>query len=215
MWSLFRRGIPEHAVDNLIGEGTTVRGDLKGPGGFRIDGTVRGAVVAEGAVVIGDKGVIEGTITARDVVVLGRVHGDVTATGHLEVGPAGWVLGDVTVRSVKVHAGGVFHGASKIGDAGGEARLKMATNPIGLLPSQVPQVPHVPQAPASETKAKSQPQGRTLPPPVGAVPPPPMPLRGAPPPSADGLAAPVITKSHERIAIDAPELKPERKAAND
>jgi len=180
-------------VDNIIGVGTTVRGDLKGPGGFRIDGTVRGAVVAEGAVVIGDKGVIEGTISARDVVVLGRVHGNITATGHLEVGPAGWVLGDVAVTSVKVHAGGVFHGASKVGDAGGEVRLKTATNPIGLLPSQVPQVP---QAPVSETKAKAQ-QGRTLPPPVGAVPPP----------------APVITKSHERIAIDPVEHKPERKAA--
>ena len=188
MWSLVRGGIPEHAVDNIIGEGTTVRGDLNGPGGFRVDGTVRGAVVAEGAVVIGDKGVVEGTITARDIVVLGRVHGNITATGHLEVGPAGWVLGDVTVASVKVHPGGVFHGGSKVGNAGGEARLAIATNPIGLLPSNVP------KPPVSETKPVG---GRTLPPPVGAVPPP----------------APVITKSHERIAIESVEPKPERKAA--
>lgn len=206
MWSLFRRGIPEHVVDNIIGEGTNVRGDLKGPGGFRVDGTVRGSVVADGAVVIGEKGAVEGTITARDVVVLGRVHGDVTATGHLEVGPMGRVLGDVAVASVKVHAGGVFHGGSKIGDAGGEARLPTSTSPFGLLPSNVPHPPPTPasisETPISETKVVKEgkdSKGRTLPPPIGAVPPP----------------APTVTKSHERIAIEAAPTAPRRAAAND
>lgn len=164
MWPFRRSGIPVYEVENIVGEGTTVRGDLRGPGGFRIDGAVRGSIEADGPIVIGEKGVVEGTLKGRDVIVLGRVHGNVTATAHLEVGPEGRVMGDVEVVSVKVHPGGVFHGASRIGDAGASApRLTTDTSPFGILP-----VSNVP-APFSH-KAKS---GRTLPPPLGAVPPPP------------------------------------------
>lgn len=163
MWPFTRSGIPTYEVDNIVGEGTTVRGDLRGPGGFRIDGTVMGSIEADGPIVIGEKGAVEGTVKGRDIVVLGRVHGDVSAKAHLEVGPEGRVMGDVDVASVKVHTGGVFHGASRIGDAGAETpRLATSTSPFGIFPvSSVP-------APFSH-KAKS---GRTLPPPLGAVPPP-------------------------------------------
>lgn len=141
-----------------------MRGDLRGPGGFRIDGLVTGSIEADGPIVIGEKGAVEGTVKGRDIVVLGRVHGNVSAKQHLEVGPEGRVMGDIEVVSIKVHAGGVFHGASKIGDAGAEApRLATNTSPFGILP-----VSNVP-SPVSH-KAKS---GRTLPPPLGAVPPPP------------------------------------------
>lgn len=182
MWPFGRSGIPTYEVDNIVGEGTTVRGDLRGPGGFRIDGAVTGSIEAEGPVVIGEKGSVEGTIRGRDVVVLGRVHGDVNAKAHLEIGAAGVVMGDVSVVSIKVHAGGTFHGASRIGDAGnlGEPRLPTSTSPFGILP-----VGSVSPAPFSH-KAKS---GRTLPPPLGAVPPPPPPAVGSQP------KLPVVTQA--------------------
>jgi cytoskeletal protein CcmA (bactofilin family) len=168
-------GIPTYEVDNIVGEGTTVRGDLRGPGGFRIDGTVVGSIESDGPIVIGEKGAVEGTIKARDVVVLGRVLGNLSAKAHLEVGPEGRVMGDVDVVSVKVHAGGAFHGASRIGVAAGEPGLSANTNtrPIGILPvSTTPDL-----AVTNKEKGKS---GRTLPPPLGAVPPPPPAAVGAP-----------------------------------
>jgi cytoskeletal protein CcmA (bactofilin family) len=203
MWtSLFRRGgIPTYEVDNIIGEGTNVRGDLRGPGGFRIDGTVHGSIEAEGPIVIGEKGVVEGTIKGRDVVVLGRVHGNISAQAHLEVGPIGRVMGDVNVTSVKVHAGGVFHGSSRVGDAGVETRLTTNTNPIGILP-----VSNVP-APFSH-KAKT---GRTLPPPLGAVPPPPPAAVGSQP------KLPIVAPAASTIERIAPRESGEtpKAAAND
>lgn len=163
MWPFRRAGIPTYEVDNIVGAGSTVRGDLRGPGGFRIDGTVTGSVEADGPIVIGEKGAVEGMVKGRDVVVLGRVHGNISAKAHLEIGPEGRVMGDVDVVSVKVHAGAVFHGASRIGDAGDVPRLATSTSPFGILP-----VSNAP-SPVSH-KSKS---GRTLPPPLGAVPPPP------------------------------------------
>jgi cytoskeletal protein CcmA (bactofilin family) len=163
MWPFVRSGIPVYEVDNIVGEGTTVRGDVRGPGGVRVDGMVVGSIEADGPVVIGEKGAVEGSVSGRDVVVLGRVHGNISAKNHLEIGPQGRVMGDVDVVSVKVHSGAVFHGASRIGDAGGAPRLATNTNPIGILPVSNP-------PPPVSHKAKS---GRTLPPPLGAVPPPP------------------------------------------
>jgi|GEM_PF-737874 len=153
MWP-FRRDpkseIPTFEVENTIGPGTRVRGDVRGPGGFRVDGTVEGAVEADGPVVVGEGGTVEGGIRGRDVVVLGRVRGDVRASGHLEIGPQGKVVGDITVQSFLMHKGGVFRGTS---------RMPGADELVA---------PAFAELPAGDAR-----RGRTLPPPAGAVPPPP------------------------------------------
>ena len=88
MWP-FTRGpkndLPTFTVDNTVGPATEVTGDLKGPGGFRIDGFVAGSVLAGGAVLVGESGVVEGAVHGRDVVILGIVRGDVECAGHGEL----------------------------------------------------------------------------------------------------------------------------------
>src|SRR5262245_46554029 len=93
----FRGSVPTFDVDNIVGRGTHIRGELCGPGGFRIDGTVTGMIQADGPIVVGVEGYVEGNLNGRDVVVLGRVQGDVRASRHLEIGPDGRVMGDITV----------------------------------------------------------------------------------------------------------------------
>ncbi len=149
MWPFDRKpknDIPSFAVENSIGAGTIVRGDVSGPGGFCIDGTIEGSLTAEGPIIIGETGSVLGAVHGRDVVVLGRVGGDIETAGHLEIGPKGAVVGDVTVASFRMHKGGVFRGTS---------RMPGAEDTIAALPA----------APGT--------RGRTLPPDVGGVPPPP------------------------------------------
>lgn len=168
--------IPTFDVDNTIGAGTRVTGDLRGPGGFRIDGTIEGAIEADGPVVVGEGGTIEGSVRGRDVVVLGLVRGDVRATGHIEVGPTGRILGDVTMESIRVHKGGVFRGTSRMGGADDLAP-----------PLSLPLRGEHGSAPGDVRR------GRTLPPPTGAVPPPALPEA----PSLAGV--PVAPVSEERL----------------
>lgn len=202
LWPFRGTGIPTYEVDTIVGKGTNVRGDLRGPGGFRVDGAVTGSVEADGPVVVGEDGAVEGTVKGRDVVVLGRVHGDVIATGHLEIGPQGRVMGDVKVVSLRVHAGGTFQGASSIGEGAPAPRLTASTNPIGILPVG-------PVKEKDKDKAKGQ-AGRTLPPPLGAVP---------PPPPSPALTAPQPTVTETRpVPRESGEarIEPPRKvAAND
>jgi cytoskeletal protein CcmA (bactofilin family) len=143
--------IPRVAVENTVGAGSRVCGDLSGPGGFRIDGAVEGAIDADGSVVIGEGGSVEGCVSGHDVLVLGRVRGNVHAAGHLEIGPKGKVLGDIEMQSLRMHTGGVFRGTSCMA-AGEDSTPALAEG--------------------SRRSARVR-GGRTLPPPNGAVPPPP------------------------------------------
>jgi cytoskeletal protein CcmA (bactofilin family) len=204
LWPFRGEGIPTYDADNIVGAGTNVRGDLRGPGGFRVDGAVTGAVESDGPVVIGERGSVEGTIKGRDVVVLGRVHGDVIATGHLEIGPEGRVMGDVAVLSLRIHGGGTFYGESRIGDSAGEARPATSTSPFGILPV----------GPASQ-----KPKVRTLPPPLGGVPPPaPSPAVTAPLPTLEGPRPAPRESGEARIELPRDVKRddtPRKAAAND
>lgn len=178
MWpfsSAPKDGIPTFEVENTIGTGTRVFGDIRGPGGVRIDGTVEGAIEVDGPVVVGEGGTVEGGIRGRDVVVHGRVRGDVFAAGHLEIGPKGKIAGDITTESFRMHKGGVFRGTSRM--AGADDLVAAA----------------LPELPAALTRGA---RGRTLPPPAGAVPPPaPTPLMT--PPAESGVI------SQERVLTPA------------
>ena len=144
--------IPSYKIDNTIGAGSRVRGDLIGPGAFRVDGIVEGSIDAEGPIVIGEGGAVEGSVRGSEIVVHGAVHGDVHATGHLEIGSKGKLIGDITVKSFRMHTGGVFHG-----------RSNMPGSDVAIA------------AIAASSRAVETRRGRTLPPPMGAgaVPPPP------------------------------------------
>jgi cytoskeletal protein CcmA (bactofilin family) len=168
MWPFRQKSpddIPTFEVQSTIGTGTRVLGDLKGPGGFRIDGTVEGAVESDGPVVVGEGGTVEGSVHGRDVVILGAVRGDVQASGHLEIGPKGKVIGDMSVGSFRMHKGGVFRGTSRMPT--GEDP-KPAASPLAL-----PTAPRAALLGADGARALEARRGRTLPPPNGAVVPPP------------------------------------------
>jgi cytoskeletal protein CcmA (bactofilin family) len=182
-----RNAIPTFNVENTIGADSRVRGDLSGPGGFRVEGAVEGSIDSDGPVVVGEQGTVEGGVRGRDVVVLGRVRGDVRVSGHLEVGPKGKILGDITVQSFRMHKGGVFRGASCM--------------PTGEEALAIPAV-------AIRVGSDELQRGRTLPPPNGAVPPPPT--------HADLTAIPILpdeSVSEERLITSGKdEALPNRRA---
>jgi cytoskeletal protein CcmA (bactofilin family) len=103
------------AIENILGRSCTICGDLDADGAFRIDGTIEGSVKSRAAVVIGESGVVRGSVTGSDVVVAGQIHGDVTCSGHLEILAKGHVEGDINAQSVRIETGGVFRGTSRMG----------------------------------------------------------------------------------------------------
>ena len=60
---------------NMIAHGTVFEGDLKSEGDFRIEGTIKGTLITKGKVVIGNTGLIEGSLNCNNADVEGQIKG--------------------------------------------------------------------------------------------------------------------------------------------
>ncbi|UCE30832.1 MAG: polymer-forming cytoskeletal protein [Burkholderiales bacterium] len=102
-------------IDCLIGTETLIEGEVRFKGGLRIDGHVRGAVIAaeEGVnslVLVSENARVEGRLQAKHVVVNGTVEGPVCAETLLELQPSARVVGEIRYRALEMHPGAVVEG---------------------------------------------------------------------------------------------------------
>ncbi|WP_213652250.1 polymer-forming cytoskeletal protein [Paenibacillus sp. J23TS9] len=102
-------------TDSLIGRGTEVEGALACEANVRIEGKFNGVIESRACVTIGEHAVARSDISAREVVIAGKVYGDVQAEGKLTITPTGQMFGDVLAASSLVIAeGGILNGSSKM-----------------------------------------------------------------------------------------------------
>jgi cytoskeletal protein CcmA (bactofilin family) len=109
-----KSSMPQKRIDSLIGAGTVVDGDVTFTGGLRIDGHVRGNVVAANGepstLVVSEQAKVDGEIRVSHVVVNGTVNGPVTANDYLELQPKARIAGDVSYKMLEMHVGAVIQG---------------------------------------------------------------------------------------------------------
>jgi cytoskeletal protein CcmA (bactofilin family) len=114
MWGRKQQTPPQKRIDSLIGAGTVVSGDVTFTGGLRIDGQVRGNVVAANGepstLVLSEQARIDGEIRVSHIVINGTVNGPVLANDYLELQPKARVVGDVTYKTLEMHVGAVLRG---------------------------------------------------------------------------------------------------------
>ena len=105
---------PHNNIECLIGAGTTVEGNILFAGGLRVDGRVRGDVIATegkpGTLVLSEQAQIEGEIRVSHVVINGTVIGPVHAAEYVELQPKANVTGDVHYRTLEIQLGAVVQG---------------------------------------------------------------------------------------------------------
>ncbi len=127
---------PQSTIDSLIGATTVIEGDVVFSGGLRVDGQVRGNVVASGdsgvtnsTLVVSESARIQGEIRAAHVVVNGVVEGPIFVSEFLELQPKARVAGDVHYKSIEIHLGATLDGRLEhVGAESGRANLKLAAN---------------------------------------------------------------------------------------
>ncbi len=100
-------------LEALVGPNSEFRGDITTQGTFRIDGVFCGNIAADW-VILGASGSINGDITARSVIIGGKVDGNVNAEELVEIKHTGQVTGDISTRKLSVAEGGVFEGRSLV-----------------------------------------------------------------------------------------------------
>lgn len=96
--------------NNLIGNGTTIKGEITAAGDIRVDGTIIGSMKSTGKVVIGQQGIVEGDILCNSADISGRVKGTIKvdelttlkSTSRLEV--------ELYTKQLFIEVGAIFTG---------------------------------------------------------------------------------------------------------
>jgi cytoskeletal protein CcmA (bactofilin family) len=119
-----------------IGKSITIKGDLNGNEDLVIEGNVEGKVElpdnqltvgANGAVA---NGAVKAEISAKAVVVIGRVTGNVRGTDRIEIQATGVVEGDVSAPRLVVAEGAVLNGSIQM-TAGDTVAVRPKPTPGG------------------------------------------------------------------------------------
>jgi cytoskeletal protein CcmA (bactofilin family) len=98
-----------------IGRTLVIKGELSGSEALYIDGRVEGKIsLPDNRVTIGRNGTVQANITAREVVVMGKVAGNIDCSDRVDIRSEGSVTGDVSTIRISVEDGAVLKGGIEV-----------------------------------------------------------------------------------------------------
>ena len=113
------RSVPTSGDQASIGKGLVIKGEITGTESLFIDGKVEGSINLPGnRVTVGQHGQVAASmaicITAREIVVMGKVHGNVSASDRVDIRAEGALTGDVSAARISIEDGAFFKGGIDI-----------------------------------------------------------------------------------------------------
>jgi cytoskeletal protein CcmA (bactofilin family) len=105
-----------------LGKSLVIKGEVTGSESLYIDGRVEGSINLPGnRVTVGRNGVVAANISAREIVVLGKVRGNMTASDRVDIRGEGSLTGDVVCQRISIEDGAYFKGGIDIRRPGQKA----------------------------------------------------------------------------------------------
>jgi cytoskeletal protein CcmA (bactofilin family) len=102
------------AVENAparIGKTVVIRGEVKGNEDLVVDGRVEGTIsLSESRLTIGPNADVVADLSAKDILVMGRVQGNLVASGRVELRSGCQVGGDIRALRLAVEDNAAFQG---------------------------------------------------------------------------------------------------------
>ncbi len=122
-----RTAQPATAEQATIGKSLVIKGEVTGSESLYIDGRVEGSInLAGNRVTIGRNGVVSANISAREIVVQGKVRGNMTASDRVDIRNDGSLTGDVVAQRISIEDGAFFKGGIDIRKPGKEGKEPQA-----------------------------------------------------------------------------------------
>jgi cytoskeletal protein CcmA (bactofilin family) len=101
-----------------IGRSLVIKGEVSGAEALYIDGRIEGKItLTDHRVTIGRNGSVQADITAREVVVMGKVIGNIECTDRVDIRSEGVVNGNVSTIRISVEDGAVLKGGIQVKSA--------------------------------------------------------------------------------------------------
>ena len=101
----------------LLAKGVVLKGEIHVEGTVRIDGRLDGEIQTKGHVIIGEDGLVEGTIIAGTVVSSGRIKAKVTANERIQLLKTATLIGEVLTPVLIMEEGAKLQGTTDMGVA--------------------------------------------------------------------------------------------------
>ncbi len=115
MFQKVNKSAVDSASINLIGNGTSIIGDINSNGDVRIDGSLKGNITITGKLVVGQSGKIEGNVICQNADVSGEIHGKVTVGELLTLKASAKLLGDIITGKISIEPNATFTGTCNMG----------------------------------------------------------------------------------------------------
>lgn len=126
-----------------IGRSVVIKGEISGAEALYIDGRIEGTInMPENRVTIGRNGSIQANISAKEVVIMGKVHGNVECSDRLDIRGEGSLTGDVVTQRISVEDGAVMTGSIQVRavevKVDSKALVQQAKPPVAEKPAEQP-----------------------------------------------------------------------------
>lgn len=125
-----RPGTPSARSLACIGSSLEIKGRISAEEDLQIDGKVEGPVSVRGhRLTVGRSGQLTSEVSARELVVFGKVTGNVNATDRVEIKKDGAVIGDIQTTRISIEDGAIFKGRIEIDRPGSKPAAVPALRP--------------------------------------------------------------------------------------
>ena len=105
-----------------IGKSVVICGEVKGSEDLIVDGRIEGTIsLSESRLTIGPSAQVAADLTAKDVLIMGRVQGNIVASGRVELRAGCAVEGDIRALRLAVEDNAVFRGKVDLTQGTGKA----------------------------------------------------------------------------------------------
>ena len=111
------KGLSAEELNGFLDEGTEVIGELRFRDTFRIDGRVKGKIVSDNQLIVGESGQVEADIECGHVSIRGSVQGRVHGRQRIELLAGSRVQGTLISPRLVIEEGAFFQGECDMGAA--------------------------------------------------------------------------------------------------
>lgn len=119
-----------------ISQGIKIKGEVTGSEDLFVDGQVDGKLsLTNGILTIGPNGQVKADVTAREVIVRGKVDGKVSGRDKVQLWSTGQVTGEVQTDRLAIEDGALLRGRVEAGKQPGKAGDAHAAAAAGASPS--------------------------------------------------------------------------------
>jgi cytoskeletal protein CcmA (bactofilin family) len=98
-----------------IGKSVVIKGELSGSEDLYIDGTVEGTIQLQGNnLVVGPNGHVHADVSAKVVVIQGKLEGNIQASERAELRKSAVIVGDIVTQRIAMEDGAYLKGKVEI-----------------------------------------------------------------------------------------------------